>query len=268
MPKPTDQAQPLTSAEVSRIALQAISLLAPDLQGGLARRKHLDVYVNQLLAAALSTVSDGMLDVLRDMRKAQIDDAEIAEIYIPAVARALGADWCDDLLDFGSVTIGTARLQGLLRRIELDFEVANPGVLTSQPGYLIGVPEGTQHTLGVTIVAGHLRRRHAAVRVELDLTPEKVTQAFAQTTYAGVFLSGSGRKCLEPLRDLVDSAKRASRSTPVIIGGGILEQVTDIQSFTGADLVSSGLGGAVEFCEQRLKERKQAGDLMTAGVVS
>ncbi|WP_370398902.1 cobalamin-dependent protein [Sulfitobacter sp. JB4-11] len=261
MTKPTDPTQSLTGSEVSRIALQAINLLAPDLQDAFARRKHLDVYVNQLLAAALSTNQQGMRDVLRDMRKARISNAQIAENYIPTVARALGVEWCEDRLDFGAVTIGCARLQGLLRRMEADWEELHAAHLYHRPGYLVGVPAGVQHSLGASVLAGQLRERGMPVLVEYDLTPARITEYLGQTAFAGVMLSGSGRKCLESLRDLVDSVKTISDSTPVIIGGSILEHVKDIQSFTGADMVTSGLGGAMAFCEQSLSDRALAGDI-------
>lgn len=261
MPGPTDQAQSLTTSEVNRIALQAIGLLAPDMQEARARPKLLETYVSHLLSAVLAPRQDGMSEVLHDMRRARISHAQIAEHYIPAVARRLGEEWCADGLDFGAVTIGSARLQGLLRRMEADWGVLDSARFNDRPGYLVGVPEGVQHTLGASVLAGQLRDRGAPVLLEYELTPEKLQAAMRQGNFAGVLLSGSGRKCLEQLRDLVESAKAICRSTPVVIGGSILEHVTDIQSFTGADMVTDGLGGAMAFCEQVLSDRVAAGDV-------
>ncbi len=261
MPEPTDPAQSLSSHEVNRIALQAISLLAPDLREAQARRKLLETYVSHLSSAVLAPDPAGMQEVLRDMRRACISHAEVAENYIPAVALRLGELWCTDKLAFGAVTIGCARLQGLLRRMEADWGVLDGARLHGRPGYLVGVPDGVQHTLGATVLAGQLRHRGAPVLLEYELTPQKLKVALTTGHYAGVMLSGSGRKCLDPLRDLVDSAKAMSRSTPVIIGGSILEHVADIQSFTGADMVTSSLGGAMAFCEQALTDRVATGDM-------
>ena len=264
MPEPTDPLQPLPSHEVNRIALQAITLLAPDLQDAQSRRKLLETYVSHLLAAVLAPDQSEMAVVLRNMRRAHITHAEIAEHYIPAVARRLGDDWVMDKLDFGAVTIGSARLQGLLRRMEADWGVLDGGRLNARPGYIVGVPQGVQHTLGASVLAGQLRERGAPVLLGYELTPELIKTTMGLGQFAGVMLSGSGRKCLEQLRDLVESAKAVSRSTPVIIGGCILEHVTDIQSFTGADMVTSNLGGAMAYCEQALNDRMTSGDIVTA----
>lgn len=259
---PTDPAQQLPSHEVSKIALQAISLLAPDLQDAQARSNVLETYVSHLLAAVLGSDQDRVQAVFLDMRRANIPHGQIAEQYIPAVARRLGDDWVMDKLDFGAVTIGCARLQGLLRRMEADWGVLDGSRLNGRPGYLVGVPRGVQHTLGASVLAGQLRDRGAPVLLEYELTPHTLKAAMGIGHFAGVMLSGSGKACLESLRDLVEAAKTVSRSTPVLIGGCILEHATDIQSFTGADMVTSSLGGAMAYCEQVLIDRIAVGDVI------
>jgi hypothetical protein len=260
MPGPTDPKHHPTAQTVNRIALQAMGHLAPDLTVSTARRVPLEAYVRQLLSAVTCAGRRDIDDVLRDMRKAWICNAEIAEDYVPTVARRLGDAWCVDKLDFGAVTIGCARLQGLLHRLEADWGVLEDAHLHGRPGYLVGVPAGVQHTMGASVLAGQLRHRNAPARCQIDLTPQVLISALEETAFVGILLSGSGKSSLEPLRDLVVSARKASRHVPVIIGGGIVDHVADIGVLTGADLVTNDLEDAMTYCEEAMALRAAAGE--------
>ena len=108
----TDQADDSVSELASR-ALSSLSL-----------RNHCEEvvvdpsYVSALHDISVDLDSESFQSVLAAMRQDQITDQQIADHYLPAVARKLGKEWCDDQKSFAEVTIGVARLQRLLLDLE------------------------------------------------------------------------------------------------------------------------------------------------------
>ena len=56
-------------------------------------------------------------DIVQRLRDMGISDHAIIDHYIPETARRLGADWVADRLGFADVTIGSAKLQSMLREL-------------------------------------------------------------------------------------------------------------------------------------------------------
>ena len=208
----------------------------------------IEIFVQQMFDAVLQADPRRLSDVVGKMRKAGVSNAQIAEVYVPLVARRLGEAWVADETDFGAVTIGCARLQGLLHHLSSDWSVADEAYARQSPHYLVGVADGLQHTLGASVLAGQLRHRGCSVHVDLELTPESLVDTVTAERFTGVLLSASSRDHLETVRELLEYYRAHGRKTPVIIGGNILEQVDDILSLLPADLATSDMREALEFC--------------------
>lgn len=234
---------------VSRVALQVLSTITPEAADDPLIHKPLESYLTLLFDAVLSPDRKAVVETVKGMRRAWISSATIAEVYVPCVARRLGDAWLADTLDFGGVTIGSARLQGLLWRLEKDWSVPIKAGAHSPPAFLVGVPAGNQHLLGATVLAGQLRHRGMSVNLDLELTPERLTRHVINQQLSGVLLSACAGDDLAPFSDLVNISRRQSRNTPVIIGGSILEHEHSIKSRTGADLVTDNLHDVLHFCE-------------------
>lgn len=234
---------------VNRVVLQAISALAP--QGGSQGiiRKPLESYLAQMRNAALTFNGTRLFDVIKDMRKACIPSLQIAESYVPTVARRLGDDWLADRVDFAGVSIGSARLQAVLRRLEMDWGLPRDAKFDSPPAFVVGVPDGFQHTLGASVLAGQLRHRGLSVHLDLEMTPQSLAQQVRHEYYNGVMISAASLDHLESCRVLVDTSKNESRNTPVILGGSILQQIDDIGSEVRADLLTSDVHDALRHCD-------------------
>lgn len=104
--------------------------------------------------------------IVRDMVEARIRPEDIADFYIPEVARRLGAAWCEDGLSFADVTIGTARLQGLLKEIGshwTDDRRLDPDA----PVVLVVVLADEFHTLGAMVLCGQLSRIGVSVKLAM-----------------------------------------------------------------------------------------------------
>lgn len=197
--------------------------------------------------------------VIARMRAGGIPAEEIADFYVPAVARKLGLGWCEDELGFASVTIGCARLQGLLRELGPEWR-ADAVADGDAPGILIVVGAGIYHTLGSMVLAGQMRRRGLSVRLLIGVEPDAVGPVMRQARFDAVMISASKTERMELLRRLVHAVKQSTPfPPPVVIGGGILEILpqdqADVRSMTGADFATSDLDEALALCGIRTMPR-------------
>lgn len=213
-----------------------------------ARSKLDDGYILKLEAAILDSDRAARLAVLAEMQAAGIRWHDITDGYIPAVARRLGEMWCIDEVSFADVTIGTARLQFMLRDCTPD-RAANPTSDPRAPNVLLVVREDEYHTLGAIVLAGQLRRVGISVRLMLGQSDAAVAELCARKRFDAVLVSASGSETLESLRDLVKMLRREiGKRLPIVVGGSVLDTDRDVKSFTGADHVTSDAGEAVRLC--------------------
>jgi methanogenic corrinoid protein MtbC1 len=188
--------------------------------------------------------------VLQRALGAGIARDDIADLYIPELAREFGVDWCEDSLSFAAVTIGASRLQAMLRELGPEWigdQSANPAA----PSILLIVAQDVFHTLGALVLCGQLRRKGLSVRLVLGAQNSELSERLAKTTYDAVFMSSSMGETLESLRRIVDVIRTSSpRSLPVVIGGTILETETsyNVTTMTGADYATNIPSEALELC--------------------
>jgi len=187
--------------------------------------------------------------------EAGISAETMADCYIPIVARELGEAWCVDELGFADVTIGSARLQAMLRELGPEWTAGQ----TMQPDastVLLLVPEGQYHTLGAMILSGQLRRVGLSVRLVLGASTSDVKNILEMADFDAVFISAVRGVSLEILRKIVNCI-HVSRgtNTPVVVGGTALELHDDIVSLTGADYVTNSADEAISLCNLRTRPR-------------
>jgi methylmalonyl-CoA mutase cobalamin-binding subunit len=219
-------------------------------------------FVALLHEAALATGPDSFAPVLRRMRDSGLCCEEIADRYIPEVARAMGALWCEDRMSFAAVTIGVSRLQMLLRDLGPEWRgdsLSDP----DSPAILVLVASDSYHTLGATLLAGQLRRRGLSVRVLIGARPEQIGPVMRQIGFDAVLVSASLGESLENLRRLLDAVKTSvGNPPPVVLGGTILEtenlSADAIRALTGADHVTSDPGEALKLCGLKTTTRNGA----------
>ncbi|WP_245541106.1 cobalamin-dependent protein [Yoonia vestfoldensis] len=201
-------------------------------------------------AAALSISREDCSAVLQTALQAGIARDDLADFYIPELARELGEDWCTDMLSFASVTIGVSRLQAMLRDLGPEWagdQSANPAA----PSILLIVGQDVHHTLGAMVLSGQLRRKGLSVRLMLGADLKDLAQKLSNTSYDAVFISSSSGESLESLRRIVYVIRTASKTTtPIVIGGTILEVETyyDVTALTGADYATIVPSEALELC--------------------
>lgn len=221
-----------------------------------------DNWEQQLLADLTDLVLrpvQGGPSAIRDLvTRTGVTSEAMADIYIPTVARNLGDQWCEDQLGFAEVTIGSARLQSMLRDLgegwAADLET-KPDAST----VLLVVPDAVHHTLGAFVLAGQLRRKGLSVRLMLGATPGNIHEQGEHAHYDAVFISACTGDKLETLRKIVDSVRQVQHAAPpVLIGGTLLETNADVVALTGTDYIANTADEAIALCNLRTKPRINA----------
>jgi methanogenic corrinoid protein MtbC1 len=153
---------------------------------------------------------------------------------IAPVARHLGWMWEQDEADFSQVSLGLIRLQQITHQLGYLNEIA-----PVQSGFLrrmmICSAPGSQHLLGLSIVAEFFRSDGWDVVVEIAETQSALMEAVTREWFDLVGLSVGLSEQLPSLPDLIAQLKLASRNTnvPFILGG---------PAFLGSDMQAQYLG--------------------------
>jgi methylmalonyl-CoA mutase cobalamin-binding domain/chain len=217
--------------------------------------QELDQFTGALLEAVLRDDGD-IHDRVRDaMQAARVRIHDVIDHHLPEAARRLGQDWHDNRRSFADVTIGVARLQGLLR--DLVAQSREDGVRdASAPGVAIVVMENEFHTLGAMVIGQQLRRMGVSVQMVIGQTEAEILQSVAQDHFDAIFVSVSRAECLASVRKLVEKLKNATvADTPVVIGGLAVSDEAEIRVLSGADHVATDARDAVQKCGLKISHR-------------
>lgn len=205
-------------------------------------------FLDELGRAVTRLDGSGRETVIKEMLAAHIRREDIADFYIPEVARRLGAAWCEDAMSFTDVTIGVARLQGLLKDVGAAW-FSDPGIDPGAPGLLVVVLADEFHTLGAMVMCGQLARLGVSVRLAVGHRDSEIPGIVASGQFDAIFISVSQDERVATLRKLVERIRAASvRPTPVVIGGSVVTRVNDIKSKTGADHATTDPREAMRAC--------------------
>jgi methylmalonyl-CoA mutase cobalamin-binding subunit len=204
--------------------------------------------VSALLGAMLTDVDDRCDAVVEFMGRAQVGIDDIVSLYVPEVARRLGQDWHDNRRSFADVTIGTARLQSLLREL---VGRADDGLWRDLdcPAVALIVLENEFHTLGAVVLSQQLRRLGVSVQLMLGQSEAEMVQCIAQDRFDAILVSVARTECLASLNKLVEKLRRAAlHPTPFVVGGAVVGDESEIRNLTGADHVAADASEALIKC--------------------
>lgn len=205
-----------------------------------------EVIVQRLVEAVIAD-NAALIEALKpDFRRARVSPAMIADLYIPEVARRLGKAWEDDTLTFADVTIGTVRLQSILRDIGADWAADARKMGTLGGSVLLLLTEKEHHTLGPLVLTGQLRRRGISVCLQLE-TADGVWKAMLRNRhFDGAIISVGWEGKMAAASSLVRSVKDSTKGRlPVAVGGAALTRFDDIIECEGADIVTNDLDKAL-----------------------
>lgn len=233
-------------ATVESLASRALSMLAS--KRGAPVSLLSERFLERLSEAALSVDDDRRMAVLHEMLEARIRREDIADFYIPEVARRLGDSWSADGMSFADVTIGVARLQGMLRDIASTwFDDAN--VDADAPALMIVVLDSEYHTLGPMVLCTQLRRMGMSVKLVVGRSESELLRFVASGHFDAILISASAGEKLASLGKLIEKIRStAVRPTPVVVGGSVVSRVADVRAKTGADHVTTDPREALRQC--------------------
>ncbi len=176
-------------------------------------------------------------------------DAIYLDLLSPT-ARHLGEMWEADLCDFTQVTLGLWRLQQLLYDLSPAFQ--DDATFSAQRRRALLAPApGSQHTLGLFIVAEFFRRAGWDVCGEPTASLADLTAAMRSEWFDVVGLSVGADCQLDDLSSVILSLRRASRNkgVGVMVGGAVFSAQPDLATAVGADMTAADAPQALVLAE-------------------
>lgn len=239
-------------ASVTDLASRALAVLAE-------RRSDKDMPLSERLLEMLTGASlnsdDGALNgVVTDMVHSGVSPAEIVSLYVPEAARWLGQQWTEDGLGFAEVTIGSARLQQVVRKLSPDPHRNGP-VDQCDTSLLVVVMPNEHHTLGAVVLASQFRLMGLSVRLVLGEDKQSILRTMSSEDYEAIFFSTSSSERLDELRSFIEKSRKViSNSRPILVGGAVTRQGVDLKKLTGADHACSDAMEALRICGLKVTE--------------
>jgi len=196
----------------------------------------------EMSAASRAADPAALRALINQLQDTGLSRIQLIDLYVPALARLLGENWCDDTVSFAEVTIATARLQALLAEFgRRDM----PDIHAPQVAMLVRQDE--RHTLGAVVAANQLRRRGLGVHLILGCSDDEIGAVLRERRFEAVLLSASACDTLETVRHLVNLI-RESVGTSIVLGGSILELGVDFRVMTGVDHATSDATEVLRLC--------------------
>jgi MerR family transcriptional regulator, light-induced transcriptional regulator len=226
----------LAAAIVAKLATREIKIDAPFSES-----------IVQRLTDAVQAENANLIEALKpDLKRARITPAMLADIYIPEAARRLGTAWDDDKVTFADVTIGTVRLQSILRDISADWAADSRKMASCGGSVLLLLPEKEHHTLGPLVLTGQLRRRGVSVCLRLATAHDEWKQLLRERHFDGVIISVGWEGKIPACARLVKTIKQMTKGKMrVAVGGAVLTRSDAILACEGADIVTNDLDKAL-----------------------
>lgn len=194
-----------------------------------------------LFAAIVADDLVPLTQFLRDLPRQKITAEALADEYVPAAARMLGDKWIDDDISFTAVTVGSARLQYIVRCIGTAWQ-ADEFKTGRSSTVLLLTPAGEQHTLGALVLMGRIRRLGVSVALVFGASSTDIGHKAVLDDFDGVMVSCSSLSLLPEVAAIVGTLrKRSQRHVPVIIGGQVAVLREQVMQVTGADEVTNEL---------------------------
>lgn len=238
--------------DLEPLASQVLSLLSERQNVSAAGAR--GIVVDYLVRATLSLNGFDPIHILHELRGYRLTIDTVIDLYIPQTAICLGEMWVSSDIDFAQVTVGALRLQALLTEASVDIPVLSAAGATDLMTALVIVPEGEQHFLGASVVAGQLRRLGCDASVAFC---EPVGRVVSQVHFDRpdmVLFSCARAAALEYVAGTVDKLRRAAGEPPVLaLGGPIKGNRSGMKEHTGVDLVTNSAKDVLSFCSKRRK---------------
>ncbi|AHM03996.1 hypothetical protein roselon_01617 [Roseibacterium elongatum DSM 19469] len=175
------------------------------------------------LACALCDIDDESAElIVADMIAAGVSVEEVCIDHLAAAARHLGDLWESDRLPFMDVTLATARIQQIMRKMPAPRKTTSaPATAASGAAVFCAVP-GEQHTLGVIMAADLFRRNGWDVGLILGQEHDEVVARLARDDRPVIGLSCSGAHSRPALVRVIHAVREVRPTAHLVLSGRIL----------------------------------------------
>ncbi|MDG4650626.1 cobalamin-dependent protein [Roseibacterium sp. SDUM158017] len=242
-----------TRRVASTLSEESLSQLATRALTRLHAERHASVLSDEAqacirvpLATALATaLCDDATDIadlmVGDLVEAGLSVEEICLDYLAPAARCLGEWWEGDRLPFTEVTMATARIQAMLRRLPAGRR-GTPSA--GAKGAVFCAVPGEEHTLGVVMAADLFRRIGWDMGLLIGLEHDEILSRLKRDDRAVIGLSCSGDHSLPALGRLMTSLRRARPDARLIVSGRIAGDARAVASLPEPDAVVTCMADA------------------------
>ena len=182
-----------------------------------------------------SLKANGIVDGL--MARGLSQERIFLELITPA-ARQLGVLWEQDLCDFTQVTCGLAIMHQTIYRLGYE-SPARPREEGDTERIMLACAPGSQHFLGLTIVADFFRKSGAEVVLEISSTESELLRAVSNEWFDVVGISVALEVQLQALPSLIQHIRSSSGNPKVrvVLGGPIFLLKEFSPQTLGADAI-------------------------------
>jgi methanogenic corrinoid protein MtbC1 len=180
-------------------------------------------------------------------------DAMLTDLLTPA-ARLLGRMWEEDECDFMTVTLGTYRLNQLMR--ETEAWAGEPPLRHGNDRSILLLPApGEQHSFGVSMVADAFRADGWCVRCAPAVSRSQLQRLVKEEWFDVIGLSVSTERFLKGLPACIRAVRAASCNprSLVMLGGHAVICQPERARFLGADSVAEDAGKAVRVANKYME---------------
>ncbi len=184
------------------------------------------------------------------LAKGVLKEQIFLDLITPA-ARLLGQQWTDDEIDFVQVSQGLMQMHQVTR--DLGYVNSDiPQVAGDVRRILLACAPGTQHILGLAIVADFFRNAGWQVVVEISNHEQELISAVKAEWFDLIGLSVGLMEQLPTLPPLITKLKKLSRNpqSQIMLGGPALLSQDGNASLWGADGVSTDAAEAVKLANR------------------
>lgn len=185
----------------------------------------------------------------------------VQSIYLHLLApaaRRLGGMWTSDTCDFTQITIALWRMQQVMYDLSPSFHADASHGATEPKKIMLATVPGSQHTMGILMVAEFFRRAGWGVWGEPACSRERLLKEVRGQWFDAAGISVGSEAQLPGLDRFIDDLRESSKnkSLAVLVGGPIFADLPGLAQEIGADGTAEDAQSAVEKAELLLAVRR------------
>jgi methanogenic corrinoid protein MtbC1 len=185
-------------------------------------------------------------DFVQALISKEIGNDNIFLHLLAPAARHLGQLWSDDVVDFTQVTLGLMRMHQITHKLGFEY-TDGPQHASAVRRVMLASAPGSQHLLGLTIVAEFFRKNGWQVVVEIANSAVELDHAAKNEWFDLIGLSVGLTEQINALPELISRIKSSSKNpaVSVLLGGPAFLHSEVTAASLGADGISTDAAQAV-----------------------